>query len=304
MMQFYQGVCLNLAHRGARAYAPENTLPALSKALTLGADGFEIDVHLSADGHLVVCHDDDLLRCTNALDVFPAANDYFVSSFTLEQLQSLDAGSWFATAFEQGRDGLSSEKYLNQLTDAERQDCVSLQELEQYKSGEVKIPLLNEVFDFIKQSGCIVNVELKTMPRQYPLIAEKLVALINEFDLHSKVMVSSFDHHQLVKVRMLCDKLYLGVLSCDKLFGAASYVKGLRAQAYHPACHGDVDVFGFNSVSGVIDDAELKACLAAGIDVNVWTCNEPETIARLAGLGVTALMSDMPNRVAEAIIGA
>ena len=57
-------------------------------------------------------------------------------------------------------------------------------------------------------------------------------------------------------------------------------------------------------MNGAIDDTELKACLAAGIDVNVWTCNEPETITKLAGLGVTALMSDMPNRVTEAIIGA
>ena len=304
MMQFYQGVCLNLAHRGARAYAPENTLPALGKAIALGADGFEIDVHLSADGHLVVCHDDDLLRCTNAAEIFPTANDYFVSSFSLAQLQNLDAGSWFVKAFEQGYERLSSEKYLNQLTDAERQDCVSLQELERYKSGDVKVPSLDEVFDFVKQSGCIVNVELKTMPRQYPLIAEKLVELVNEYNLHSQVMVSSFDHHQLVKVRSLCDKLYLGVLSCDKLFGMASYVKGLGAQAYHPACHGDVDVFGFNSASGAIDDAELKACLAAGIDVNVWTCNDPEVITKLASLGITALMSDMPNRVTEAIIGA
>ena len=303
MRQFYQGVCLNLAHRGARSFAPENTLPALEKALALGADGFEIDVHMSADGHLVVCHDDDLLRCTNAREVFSTADDYFVSSFTLKQLQSLDAGSWFVKAFEQGKQGTSDERYLNQLTDNERQDCVSDVELEYYQSGQVIIPSLKQVFDFVEQSGCIVNVELKTIPRQYSLIADKLVALIDERGLHSQVMVSSFDHHQLVRVRQLSSKLYLGVLSCDKLFGVANYIKGLSAQAYHPACHGEVDVFGFNSVSGYIDQTQLRACLDANIDVNVWTCNEPVAIAKLVSLGVTALMSDMPNRVTEAIGG-
>lgn len=304
MRQFYQGVCLNLAHRGARSFAPENTLPALEKALVLGADGFEIDVHMSADGQLVVCHDDDLLRCTNVSEVFSSANDYFVSSFTLEQLQSLDAGSWFVEAFEQGLGGKSTERYLNQLTDVERQDCVSKSELEYFQSGQVKIPTLNQVFDFVEQSGCIVNVELKTMPRQYESIAQKLVSLIDERNMHSQVMVSSFDHHQLVKVHQLCSELYLGVLSSDKLYGAAGYVQSLSAQAYHPPCHGEVDVFGFNSVSGQIDQAELDACLAANIDVNVWTCNDPDAIAKLVSLGVTALMSDMPNRVTDAIVGA
>ena len=129
MRRFYQGVCLNLAHRGARAYAPENTLPAFAKALALGADGFELDVHLSADGYLVVCHDDELLRCTNVIEVYPDCEDYFVSSFTLAQLQDLDVGSWFVKAYGESMSGNSAESYLNQLTDAERRDCISDEEL-------------------------------------------------------------------------------------------------------------------------------------------------------------------------------
>ena len=53
------------AHRGASAYVPENTLPAFEKAVDIGADGVELDIHLSRDGRLVVIHDEMLDRTTN-----------------------------------------------------------------------------------------------------------------------------------------------------------------------------------------------------------------------------------------------
>src|SRR5438477_10719480 len=65
------GGVLNIAHRGARAFAPENTLEAFEKAARLGCPMFECDVHLSADGELIVVHDDDLVRCSNVREAFP-----------------------------------------------------------------------------------------------------------------------------------------------------------------------------------------------------------------------------------------
>ena len=53
------------AHRGASEYAPENTLEAFRLAMEQGAEGIELDVHLSADGELVVIHDEKLERTTN-----------------------------------------------------------------------------------------------------------------------------------------------------------------------------------------------------------------------------------------------
>ena len=82
---------MNIAHRGASAYAPENTLAAFDKALDLGAGHVEFDVHFSADGHVVVIHDDTVDRTTNG------SGD--VASFALAQLKRLDAGSWFAVQF-------------------------------------------------------------------------------------------------------------------------------------------------------------------------------------------------------------
>ena len=70
------------AHRGASAYAPENTLPAFEKAVDIGADGVELDIHLSRDGRLVVIHDEMLDRTTNGHG--------FVKDFTLAELKKLD----------------------------------------------------------------------------------------------------------------------------------------------------------------------------------------------------------------------
>ena len=75
---------LRIAHRGASAYAPENTLTAIAKAAELGADAVELDVHVSADGAPVIIHDAYLERSTNGAGV--------VSKHTLAQLKELDAG--------------------------------------------------------------------------------------------------------------------------------------------------------------------------------------------------------------------
>lgn len=88
---FYQGRLLVFAHRGARERAPENTLHAFRMAAELGADGIELDVQLSADGALVVFHDDTLERTTGT----PGR----VTDRTLVDLRQLDAGIWFAPQF-------------------------------------------------------------------------------------------------------------------------------------------------------------------------------------------------------------
>ncbi len=82
---------LCIAHRGASARAPENTLAAIAQAITLGVDAIEIDIHLSADGVPVVIHDDTVDRTTDGRGA--------VGSMTLPELRRLDAGSWFGPRF-------------------------------------------------------------------------------------------------------------------------------------------------------------------------------------------------------------
>jgi glycerophosphoryl diester phosphodiesterase len=82
---------LNIAHRGASGYAPENTRAAFELAIEMGADAIETDVRLTADGAIVLIHDDTVDRTTDGHGS--------VADHTLAELRALDAGSWFDPAF-------------------------------------------------------------------------------------------------------------------------------------------------------------------------------------------------------------
>ncbi|MCL2531760.1 MAG: hypothetical protein FWE40_06355 [Oscillospiraceae bacterium] len=82
---------LIIAHRGANLEAPENTLPAFERALAHGVHGFENDVHITADGVLVVIHDDTIDRTSNGTGL--------VCEMTYDQLNAYDYGSWFSPEF-------------------------------------------------------------------------------------------------------------------------------------------------------------------------------------------------------------
>ncbi|MFC4076866.1 glycerophosphodiester phosphodiesterase [Salinithrix halophila] len=82
---------INVAHRGASGYAPENTLAAFDKAVKMRADYFELDVQRTKDGHLVLMHDNTVDRTTNGSGE--------VKDLTLKEIRQLDAGSWFSSQY-------------------------------------------------------------------------------------------------------------------------------------------------------------------------------------------------------------
>ena len=81
-----------IAHRGASAAAPENTLASFKEAVRVGADMIELDVRLSREGAVMVFHDPDLSRTTDG--------DGPVEKRRLAELRALDAGSWFSENFK------------------------------------------------------------------------------------------------------------------------------------------------------------------------------------------------------------
>ena len=84
-----------IAHRGASAYAPENTISALKKAISLKAKYLEIDVHMTKDGEVVAIHDSTIDRTSNAKGK--------INNYNLEDLKKLDFGSWFSKDFKSER---------------------------------------------------------------------------------------------------------------------------------------------------------------------------------------------------------
>ena len=81
-----------LAHRGDKDHAPENTLPAFTQAVQKGADGVELDVKLTSDGHVIIIHDGTVVRTTNGSGK--------IQSFSLDAIRKLDAGSWYGEAYK------------------------------------------------------------------------------------------------------------------------------------------------------------------------------------------------------------
>lgn len=99
---------LIIAHRGASAYAPENTMASFLKAIAMKSDGVELDVHMTKDKALVVCHDERVDRTTNGKG--------FIKDFTLKEIKRLDAGSWFGDEFK-GERILELEEVLDLIKD-------------------------------------------------------------------------------------------------------------------------------------------------------------------------------------------
>lgn len=80
------------AHRGFSMASPENTLPAFALALAMGAQEIEVDLWLSKDGHLIVCHDPSVDRTSNGTGL--------IKDLTLKDIKELDAGCWFSSSFK------------------------------------------------------------------------------------------------------------------------------------------------------------------------------------------------------------
>ena len=84
-----------IAHRGLPYWAPEETAPSYMLARALGVDYLEADLQRTKDGVIICLHDENLKRTTDISDVFPSRRDDPANTFTLEELKTLDAGSWF-----------------------------------------------------------------------------------------------------------------------------------------------------------------------------------------------------------------
>lgn len=86
---------VNYAHRGASAYAPENTMSSFRKALEIGGNGIELDLQKTKDNKIVIFHDNTIDKKSNGIGR--------ISDYTYNELQKFDFGSWFDKKFENER---------------------------------------------------------------------------------------------------------------------------------------------------------------------------------------------------------
>jgi len=257
---------LAIGHRGASGYAPEHTIASYDLALQLGADYIEQDLQLTKDGVLVALHDPTLNRTARG----PAENcTGLVIEKMLAQIKTCDVGTWFNTAFPQ----FARPEYVG-----------------------LRIPTLEEVFERYRHS---VNYYIETKnPEEAPLMEEKLLALLDQFNLRgsavrrNQVLIQSFSAASLQKLHGLdaelpLIQLYTGLPSAT--------IRATLDQVRQYAV-------GVGPSQGSVDAALVAAAHERCLDIHPYTVNDPTAMAALISLGVDGMFTNFPDRL-NALLG-
>ena len=173
---------LIIAHRGASALAPENTLAAFQRAIEDGAEGIEFDVRIAKDGVPVVFHDSTIRRMTK--------KEGRTSHFTSEQLQNLDIGAWF-----NGKNPARADEKF---------------------SGET-VPTLEKLFSFLKGYQGRIYLEMKGSLTEIFALAEAVVKIVRISDFLPQIIAKSFKLEAVEKIKALLPEIYTAALFAPKI---------------------------------------------------------------------------------------
>ena len=196
---------LRVAHRGASARAPENTLAAFREAIRLGADAIELDVQLSADGVPMVIHDDTVDRTTNGHGA--------VAAITSRDLRRLDAGAWFSSRFRGER-------------------IPTLEEALEFARGRCGLNIE------IKAPPAAGRKSVRAVRRPAgggpDAIARAVAQAVARTGFRDLLVVSSFSGQALQSARAAMPTVHLGFLASRSLRGVRAVHRRVRLFAVHP----------------------------------------------------------------------
>ena len=260
---------LNIAHRGARSVAPENTLLAARKALEFGADAWEFDVQMSSDGIPVVIHDKTLSRTSDVCEIESLSEKFpwLVHEFTLAELRMLNAGTWFIAQdpFAQIKSGSFSEKDLSDI-------------------AAQSVTTLEEALIFSNSLKLKINIEIKDLsglPGDADVV-KKVLETVRILGMSDEVLISSFNYNYLRKIKDLASDISTAVLTDIPQSDPLGLLRELGAEAYHPAADAaDADTVSFLRKKGFY--------------VNVWTVNDENAMMKWIRAGVSGIFTDFPQ---------
>jgi glycerophosphoryl diester phosphodiesterase len=294
-------------HRGARGLAPENTLGAFARGLSIGVTTLEMDAAITRDDVVVVSHDPalnpDITRGPDG--AWLEARGPRIRDLTFAELQRYDVGrlkpgSAYAKGFP-----------------------------DQVAADGVRIPRLSDVFDLVRRSGADVQFDIET--KVFPLapedtlppdvFARRLIAEIRKAGMARRTMIQSFDWRTLAVVRREAPEIRTVYLSIrrpaldnicsgaaqgkpqapNEECGPSAWTSGhqLRDVGSIPkmvkAAGGDI----WSPYHGDLTVAQLEEARALGLRVVPWTVNNPADIAKVLDMKVDGIISDRPDRVRE-----
>ncbi|MFJ3635914.1 glycerophosphodiester phosphodiesterase [Streptomyces sp. NPDC090112] len=252
------------AHRGASAYAPENTLEAVDLAMRLGFEWVENDVQRTRDGELVVIHDDTLARTTDVEELFPDRRPWRVKDFTAAEIARLDAGSWFG---------------------------------EEYAGAGV--PTLRQYLDRVRRNQQRLLLEIKK-PELYPGIEEQTLRVLDEAGwldrrrVSGRLVVQSFSADSVRTVHALRPDLVTAFLGTPKVADLSAYTEFTdRINPWHTTI----------SAEWVAAVHGLLGAHGRPMEVDTWIVDDAATARKVQEMGVDGIITNAPDVVREAVGG-
>lgn len=211
----------------------------------------------------------------------------------------------FRKAMEEGADGIEFDVHLSKdkipvIIHDERIDRTcngegrvqdfTAEELQNFNAGKLfgleqeGVPTLREYLEYVQEKSLITNIELKTGVYEYPGIEQKVYDLLREFHAVDKVIISSFNHESILRMKKIDPNIPCGLLVDSWLIKPWEYVKGLGVEYYHPAAYG-------------ITKEIVEGFHREGIGINVWFGKEPWDFEKMASMGVDAMITDYPDQI-------
>jgi glycerophosphoryl diester phosphodiesterase len=251
---------LVIAHQGGDGLRPGNTMAAFEHAVELGVDVLEMDVHATADGVLVVIHDDTVDRTTDGTGR--------VQDLTFDEIQALDAGYDWPTLPDTGIEG------------------------HPYRGEGVTIPALEEVLQAFPEMPMVI--ELK---QEEPSIVEPFCEMLRDYEMTEQVVMASFHESTMLEFREACPEVMTsGVEPEIRDFWLRS--RGGREDGFDVAMAA-FQVPEYAGSLHVVDEDFVAAARTIGVEVHVWTVNERDQMERMIELGVDGIITDYPDQVID-----
>ena len=260
---------LAFAHQGGAREGPSSTIFALARAVEVGADALELDVHRSCDGHLVVCHDPTVDRTTDGTGR--------IADLTLVQLRALDNAHWWRPGEVVDLEADPADLPLRGRAPQDRR---------------LGVATLAEVLAAFP--GVLLNLDIKqTGPEVVPYeaqLAEELVAAGRIDD----VIVASFSDAAIDAFK--AQGTGIGT-SCGPREVVALAQALATGEPVPPEVrsHSAVQVPPRFGGADVITLDSVHAAHEAGLAVHVWTIDDEVEMRRLVELGVDGVMTDYPS---------
>jgi glycerophosphoinositol inositolphosphodiesterase len=252
-----------LAHRGASMLAPENTLAAIELAAEYEAFGFETDLRISKDGVPFLMHDETFARTTNITEVYPVRAIDRVSSFTMEEINSLNAGLWFLQKdpYNTIEKGLVSQSQLG------------------INQGQT-IPTLADALELVKEDDLVIMFDMRYPSEGHPYYDEFFNIVLDECrqsELNGNIWFL-VDRQQLLHLINEAPQMtrVIGISSTD-----LPNAKNLSTLQYEMI-----------NVDGGILPKSIRSYRQMGLGVNVYTIDQPWLFSQLWLSGVTSITTN------------